>query len=75
MIELFGKKFANGKNHWLTHILDDCENHDCHLETMSTYEFENCHSGYVAHIKSGNLPVEQITYVHFLMYLCSIQIQ
>jgi len=59
-MELWGANWATPKNHWLLHILQDCENHGCHLERLSAYKFENRYSCFKRYLRQGNKPLEQI---------------
>jgi hypothetical protein len=53
------------KFHSLIHILDDCAYFLCHLEFLSSYIYENFHSNWANWLRSGNLPLHQLRFVHF----------
>ena len=59
-MEIWGANWATPKNHWLLHILQDCQNHGCHLERLSAYKFENRYSCFKRYLRQGNKPLEQI---------------
>lgn len=55
-----GDACMTSKAHGLVHMLDDCETHECHLEALSAYPFENFQSIWKNLIKTGFLPLVQI---------------
>ena len=62
-MKVFGPQWATGKNHWCLHIMDDCKNHQCHLERLSTYKFENRYGDFKHYIRQGHRTLEQIRLV------------
>jgi len=69
---IFGDHWATGKNHWAAHIMDDCENHKCHLERMSAYKYENKYRDFKEYLRSGNKPLEQVRYVLCKRYTINV---
>lgn len=47
-------------NHQIIHMPQDVARYKCGVETLSAFQFESFLSFFRRHLKSGNLPVEQI---------------
>jgi hypothetical protein len=56
----FGAQWANAKNHWAAHIMDDVENHKCCRERMSAYNYETRYRDFGEYLRNGNRPLEQV---------------
>lgn len=41
MRERFGERWATFKNHIMIHIPDDCSYHECSMDALSAYQYEN----------------------------------
>lgn len=65
-----GDSCMTSKVHCMIHILDDCEYHQCHLEALSAYPFENFQSIWAGMLRSGYLPLVQIRYSMYICIIC-----